>query len=176
MSDRLLRAHRNKSRETPEAHSLQCTPRRICRSYPTPQTHRAPSMTESTVVFTKETNSAAAGEDLGARLREGLSDHAPDAVIIFASSQHDYVSLLQAIHKSCAPGVLVGCSSAGEFISGDRGEGSASAVGIRSDVMRFTAGLGRNLRADRAAVSTPTERRSCSPTRSPAIPMTSSSS
>jgi hypothetical protein len=111
-------------------------------------------MTESTVVFTKETNSAAAGKDLGTRLREGLSNQPPDAVILFASSQHDYVPLLRAIHEGCRPGVLVGCSSAGEFVSGDRGEGSASAVGIRSDVMRFTAGLGRNLRADRQAAAT----------------------
>jgi hypothetical protein len=110
-------------------------------------------MTDSTVVFTKETNSSAAGQDLGARVREGLADQAPDALIVFASSQHDYLPLLEAIHESCRPGVLVGCSSAGEFVSGDRGEGSASAVGIRSDVMRFKAGLGRNLRADRSAAA-----------------------
>lgn len=110
-------------------------------------------MTDSTVVFTKETNSAAAGRDLGRRLREGLSGHEPDAVIVFASSQHEYVALLEGIHESCRPGALVGCSSAGEFVSGDRGEGSASAVGICSDVMRFTAGLGRNLRADRAVTA-----------------------
>ncbi|MEA2488839.1 MAG: hypothetical protein QOH21_631 [Acidobacteriota bacterium] len=111
-------------------------------------------MTESTIVFTRETNSSAAGRDLGTRLREGLSDQAPDAVIIFASSQHDYVPLLQAIHETSSPAVLVGCSSAGEFVSGDRGEGSASAIGIRSDVMRFSAGLGRDLRADRHAAAT----------------------
>jgi hypothetical protein len=110
-------------------------------------------VTDSTVVFTKETNSAAAGRDLGRRLREGLSGHEPDAVIVFASSQHEYVALLEGIHESCRPGALVGCSSAGEFVSGDRGEGSASAVGICSDVMRFTAGLGRNLRADRAVTA-----------------------
>jgi hypothetical protein len=110
-------------------------------------------MTESTVVFTKETNSSTAGKELGAKLRDGLSGQAPDAVILFASSQHDYVPLLQAIHETCRPGVLVGCSSAGEFVSGDRGEGSASVVGIRSNVMRFTAGLGRNLRDDRGAAA-----------------------
>ncbi|HEX7154134.1 MAG TPA: FIST N-terminal domain-containing protein [Thermoanaerobaculia bacterium] len=110
-------------------------------------------MTESAVVFTKETRSVAAGEELGMRLREGLSGKSPDAVILFASSQHDYVPLLEALHDSCGPGVLVGCSSAGEFVSGDRGEGSASAVGIRSNVMRFTAGLGRNLRTDRHAAA-----------------------
>ncbi|HEY0141816.1 MAG TPA: FIST N-terminal domain-containing protein [Thermoanaerobaculia bacterium] len=110
-------------------------------------------MTESTVVFTSETNSSAAGRELGTKLRAGLSGQAPDAVILFASSQHDYTPLLRALHESCRPGVLVGCSSAGEFVSGDRGEGSASVVGIRSNVMRFTAGLGRNLRGDRHAAA-----------------------
>lgn len=110
-------------------------------------------MTESSVVFTSETNSAAAGSDLGMRLREGLSDQAPDAVILFASSQHDYAALLRGVQQSCRPGVLVGCSSAGEFVSGNRGEGSASAVGIRSNVMKFTAGLGRNLRRDRKSAA-----------------------
>lgn len=106
-------------------------------------------MTESTVAFTKITDSLAAGRELGARLRDGLSDQAPDAVILFASSQHEYGPLLTAIHDSCRPAVLVGCSSAGEFISGSRGEGSASAVAIRSDVMRFNASVGRDLRENR---------------------------
>lgn len=110
-------------------------------------------MTESTVVFTKETNSPAAGKELGSRLQEGLSGGKPDAVIVFASSKHDYVAMLQAINATCTPGVLIGCSSAGEFVSGDRGEGSASAVAIRSDVMRFAAGVGRNLRQDRRAAA-----------------------
>lgn len=110
-------------------------------------------MTDSTVIYTGETDSGAAGEDLSARLLQGLSGHAPDAVILFASSRHDYQTLLRALDDRCRPGVLVGCSSAGEFASGSRGEGSASAVGIRSNIMRFAAGLGRNLRGDRGAAA-----------------------
>lgn len=110
-------------------------------------------MTESIVAFTSQTESTAAGQELAARLREGLSGKAPHVVILFASSQHDYEPLLRALQAGCEPGVLVGCSSAGEFASGDRGEGSASAVAIRSDAMRFTAGLGRNLRSDRQAAA-----------------------
>ena len=71
-------------------------------------------MTESTVALTKGTDSAAAGRDLGARLRARLSDRSPDAVILFASSQNDYVPLLQAVQANCRPGVLVECSSAGD--------------------------------------------------------------
>ncbi|HVT02720.1 MAG TPA: FIST N-terminal domain-containing protein [Thermoanaerobaculia bacterium] len=110
-------------------------------------------MTESAVVFTNETSSATAGKALGEKLLSGLSNKPPHAVILFASSRYDYGLLLQAIHESCSPSVLVGCSSAGEFVSRERGEGSASAVGIRSNSMRFTAALGRNLREDRHAAA-----------------------
>lgn len=106
-------------------------------------------MPSSTVAFTNSSDSTVAGNEIGQRLRAGLGDHSPDAVILFASSQHNYNALLRAVHASCKPGVLVGCSSAGEFISSERAEGSVSAVGIRSNQMRFAAGLGHNLRENR---------------------------
>jgi hypothetical protein len=111
-------------------------------------------MTESTVAFTSETDSAASGREIGEKLRAGLSGHAPDAVILFCSAQHDYEALLRGIHETARPGVLVGCSSAGEFISHQRADGgSASAVGIRSNQMSFSVGMGRNLREDRRTAS-----------------------
>jgi len=109
--------------------------------------------TESTVAFTHEHDSATAGREIGEKLRSGLAGNTPDAVILFASSRHDYETLLQGIHEGCRPGVLVGCSSAGEFISQSRAEGAASAVGIRSNQMRFSAGIGRHLREDRRAAA-----------------------
>jgi hypothetical protein len=110
-------------------------------------------MTESKVVFTQVTDSAAAGREIGEKLRAALGGHAPDAVILFASSSHAYDALLGAIHESCKPGVLVGCSSAGEFITNERAEGAVSALGIRSNTMQFAAGLGRNLSQDRRAAA-----------------------
>jgi hypothetical protein len=110
-------------------------------------------LTQSAVVFTHESESATAGRELGERLRAGLGGQSPDALILFASSRHDYAALLGAIHESCRPGVLVGCSSAGEFISRERAEGAVSAVGIRSRTMRFAAGLGRDVREDRRAAA-----------------------
>jgi hypothetical protein len=110
-------------------------------------------MTESTVVFTSTSDSAAAGAELGTRIREQLGGHSPDAVILFASSRHDYDALLRALQESARPSVLVGCSSAGEFISRERAEGAVSAVAIRSNQMRFAAGLGRNLRENRRSAA-----------------------
>jgi hypothetical protein len=106
-------------------------------------------MTQSAVVFTRENDSAAAGTDIGVRLRAQFDGQSPHAVVLFASSRYDYVPLLRAIDDTCRPGVLVGCSSAGEFITGERAEGAVSALGIRSNSMSFAAGLGRNLRENR---------------------------
>ena len=106
-------------------------------------------MTESSVVFTHELDSAAAGREIGETMRKNLSDKSPHALILFASSRHDYTALLRAANESCTPGVLVGCSSAGEFISHERAEGAVSAIGIRSDSMSFAVGLGRDLRENR---------------------------
>jgi len=106
-------------------------------------------MTESIVAFSDETDSAEAGQSLGKRILAGLKNEHPDALIVFASSRHDHRRLLESIQESCRPGVLVGCSSAGEFVSQQLGEGSASAIGIRSNSMKFTAAIGRNLRTDR---------------------------
>ena len=110
-------------------------------------------MTESTVAFTAETDSSSAGREIGTRLRQGLAGQSPDAVVLFASSRHDYGALLRAVKESCEPGVLVGCSSAGEFISNQRAEGAASAVGLKSAEMRFSAGIGHNLLENRRKAS-----------------------
>lgn len=110
-------------------------------------------MTESTVTFTQEKDSAAAGREIARSIVAGLSGHSPDALILFASSIHDYDALLGAIHENCRPRALVGCSSAGEFITAGRAEGAVSAVGLRSNQMRFSAALGRGLREDRAAAA-----------------------
>lgn len=109
--------------------------------------------TESTVVFSAQNDSAAAGTDIGQKILAGLSGNSPHALIVFASSRHDYSALLEAIQTSCEPGVLVGCSSAGEFISREQAEGAVSAVGLRSSTMQFAAGLGRNIREDRRSAA-----------------------
>ncbi|HXI12390.1 MAG TPA: FIST N-terminal domain-containing protein [Thermoanaerobaculia bacterium] len=105
-------------------------------------------MTESATAYTNETDNVLAGRQLGERLQAQLSGP-PDAVILFASSRYDYELLLGSLTESCKPGVLVGCSSAGEFVSGQQGEGAASAVALRSKNMQFTASVGRNLHESR---------------------------
>lgn len=110
-------------------------------------------MTESAVVYTSEQDSLAAARDLAQKARAALSGEAPDAVILFASPRYDHPALLRALNDACAPRVLVGASSAGEFTSEKHGDGLACALALRSDTLQFAAGVGRGLARDRAAAA-----------------------
>ncbi len=102
-------------------------------------------MTKVATAYTVAHDSQNAGEDLARQLLEEFSGQTPDAIIVFVSPRYDYVVLLEALRQTAKPGVLVGCSSAGEFSSGNRGEGAASAMAISSDEMEFSVGVGRGL-------------------------------
>ena len=110
-------------------------------------------MTESTVAYTALPGSEEAGTFIGSEISKSLKNQPPDALIVFASSKYKYSELLKAIEQACRPRIIVGCSSAGEFISDAQGEGSVSAVAMRSSDMQFAAGLGTQLRADRTAAA-----------------------
>ena len=98
-------------------------------------------MTETIIAYSNEPNSRAAGAALGQQISDKLKGESPHAVIVFASSQFSYTQLLEGLRAKCRPQILVGCSSAGEFVSGWQGESSASALAIRSDEMRFTSSV-----------------------------------
>ncbi len=107
-------------------------------------------MTRSAAVYTHHTDSEQAGRDLGEQARRALDGTAPDAVVVFASSRFEHNILLEALQAACRPGLLVGSSSAGEFTGNDRGEGTACALALHSTEIKFAAGLGRHVGADRA--------------------------
>ncbi len=110
-------------------------------------------MTTSVVAQSSLVDSAAAGRALGDEIRLGLKGESPDAVILFASTSHDYPRLLQELFDTCRPSILVGGSSAGEFTGGMVGQGAACAVALRAPEMRFYASIGRGLRTDRVAAA-----------------------
>ena len=103
-------------------------------------------MTKSTVVITSITDSQKAGEDLGKQILKAFDNKPPDVVVVFSSSKHDYSNLLKALKKSTHTKLLVGCSSAGEFISNTHAEGAVSALAISSSDMKFSIGIGKNLK------------------------------
>jgi hypothetical protein len=110
-------------------------------------------MTNIAVVQTDITASAAAGAALGSQALAELRGQSPHAMILFASSSYDYAALLQALHETCRPAVLIGCSSAGEFVGEHPREHAACAIAFHSSDMQFTASIGRGLRTDRAAAA-----------------------
>ncbi|MCA1553561.1 MAG: FIST C-terminal domain-containing protein, partial [Chloroflexi bacterium] len=110
-------------------------------------------MSDIQVVHSHLAESQAAGEELGSQIAHAFGSQAPDALVVFVSSSHDYTTLLRALQETCRPKRLLGCSSAGEFMTASHGVGSASAIAFRSSDMQFTAALGRGLRGDRAAAA-----------------------
>ena len=110
-------------------------------------------MTETVTAITSETDSAKAGIELGRTIRKAFNGADADAVIVFASAQHDYELLLEALAAESGTRTIVGSSSAGEFSHSTRGEGQVSAMGLKSRSMRFAVGVGRNLSADPTAAA-----------------------
>ena len=107
-------------------------------------------MHKTCTAFTNLPNSSEAGRHLGESIAKCLDGESPDALVVFASSKHQYGELLKAIHQGCRPALMVGSSSAGEFTQTSFEEGTACAMAFRSDEMSFAAGLGRDLHGDRA--------------------------
>lgn len=110
-------------------------------------------MLNSATAFTDLLDSRLAGIAIGTQIMDASQGESPDALIVFASAKYDYPELLRAIDATCKPKIMVGSSSAGEFTSSSRGEGSVSAVALRSSELRFAAGIGRGLRSDRASAA-----------------------
>lgn len=110
-------------------------------------------MTQTITAITHHRDTRRAGEELVATIRGGFDGAAADAVVLFASSGHDHELLLGSLAEGTGAPVIAGASSAGEFTNGSRGEGSASALALRSDSMRFGLGLGRDLSGDPAAAA-----------------------
>lgn len=102
-------------------------------------------LTQTHIALTETADSHAAGAELGGAIRNAFDGAAADAVIVFASAQHDYDALLQALAEEAGTRVIAGSSSAGEFTNRGRGEGQVSALGIRNSDMKFAVGLGQGV-------------------------------
>lgn len=107
---------------------------------------------EKTTAYTDLQDSSSAGSTLGRQIVEGLSG-APDAIIVFAAPTYDHGALLTALATACPHALVIGSSSAGEFTHAVQGEGSACALALRSDEVRFAAGVGRDLHVSAKAAA-----------------------
>ncbi|MEO5671300.1 MAG: FIST N-terminal domain-containing protein [Ramlibacter sp.] len=103
--------------------------------------------------ISSDKDSSAAGRRLGEDMRHAFDGAAPDAIVVFASAEHDYQQLLSALCDASGCAVVVGSSSAGEFTSESRAEGGVSAMALRSTDMRFSIGIGREISVDPAGAA-----------------------
>ncbi|MDB5863618.1 MAG: hypothetical protein JWO70_1424 [Betaproteobacteria bacterium] len=110
-------------------------------------------MTGFVTALTHQKDSHEAGLELGRAIRAGFNGAAADAVMVFACADHDYPRLLAALAAEAGTQVIAGSSSAGEFTHSASGEGGVSALGLRSENMRFAVGLGRNITGNPAAAA-----------------------
>jgi hypothetical protein len=110
-------------------------------------------MIQTATAYTDLLDSAGAGRTLGARLREQLGGEGADAVVVFVSPRHAPGEVLEALKAASGAALVVGCSSAGEFVDGRHGVSAISALAFRSDELLFSASLGTGLRADRSAAA-----------------------
>ena len=106
------------------------------------------SLTQVVVSHTTLRPEREAGNFLAQEVLGKLGGATPDVLILFASPAFNYAALLAAIDQGCAPRILVGCSSAGEFSGCNDSNASASVMAIRGQDMRFNAAVGRGLRAN----------------------------
>ncbi|HUQ93529.1 MAG TPA: FIST N-terminal domain-containing protein [Bryobacteraceae bacterium] len=102
-------------------------------------------MTQSSIVQTGIPDSEKAGTSLGEQVCASMGSERPDAVVLFASPVYDHSTLLRAFSAACKPKLVVGCSTAGEFVNELPSSSSACAVAIRSADLSFGAGIARNL-------------------------------
>lgn len=110
-------------------------------------------MTEIHNTISDEPDSAKAGRALGRAIRKAFNGAAADAVVVFASSRHDYPALLAGLADEAGTEIIAGSSSAGEFTHSSQGEGRVSAMGLRSTNARFALGLGRGVSRNSAGAA-----------------------
>lgn len=110
-------------------------------------------MTRIHSTIADDIDSAAAGQALGRSIRQAFDGASAQAIVVFASSRHDYDRLLASLADESGCELLVGSSSAGEFTHGTRGGGMASALAFRSDTMRFALGVGQHVSNDPTAAA-----------------------
>lgn len=107
---------------------------------------------DTVAVSTAQTDSAAAGAAIAAHIRAALPQ-GPHVIILFAAPTYDHPLLLRALQDEVPSALIVGASSAGEFTNDTVGVGLATALAIRDEKSKFTARVGRHLKANPAAAA-----------------------
>ena len=107
---------------------------------------------KTAAVSTDVTDAREAGRRLASGIHEGLGRQ-PQAIMIFAAPSYDHEALLDELAAQCPDALVVGASSAGEFMNQQRGEGLACALGLAGEDVRFGAGVAHDVKADVGAAA-----------------------
>jgi hypothetical protein len=91
-----------------------------------------------------------AGQKLATDVLEALGQE-PQALIVFAAPTYDHASLLDELSIRFPSALVVGASSAGEFMNREIGQGLACVLGLVGDDVRFAIGVARHVSDDAAA-------------------------
>jgi hypothetical protein len=93
---------------------------------------------------TDVTDSKDGGRNLAAEIQRRLNGP-PKAIMVFAAPSYDHAALLDELSAQCPEAMIVGGSSAGEFMNQHRGEGLACALGLAGDDVQFGIGVAREI-------------------------------
>lgn len=107
-------------------------------------------MKTSAIIHSAIPHSGEAGLSIGNQALQQLGGP-PDAMLLLVSCAHDYPKLLEAIHASCAPTVLIGGTVATAYTHDADLAGSVCAVVFRSNELHFQGAVTRGLSDGRAA-------------------------
>ncbi len=93
-----------------------------------------------------------AARRLATDILQGLGRE-PQALMVFAAPSYDHSALLDELATRFPGTLVVGASSAGEFMNQERGEGLACALGMAGEDVRFGVGVAHNVLADAASAA-----------------------
>jgi hypothetical protein len=107
---------------------------------------------QTAVASTRTSDAREAASQLAAELKEELGGE-PEAIMLFVAPTYDHTTFLEALGDACPAALVVGASSAGEFVNQERGEGLACALALAGDDVRFAVGCAEDIRSDTAAAA-----------------------
>lgn len=84
-----------------------------------------------------------AAREVVAQIRRGMAD--PKAMVVFAAPSYEHEPLLAALAEAFPGSLMVGASSAGEFMNRTSGEGLVCAMALGGDEVAFSVSAGRDL-------------------------------
>ena len=103
---------------------------------------------QTAVAISSRPSATDAGRDLVDQIRKsGIN---PQASIVFAAPSYEHQSLLAVLADAFPDSLMVGASSAGEFMNQTRGEGLVCVMAISDEEVSFSIAVGHDVKSQPA--------------------------